>query len=230
MSGKGTLKQWVQASESLRVLRVSPKTTRSEIEELLTLVPFDMFWLDGQHTPLCERELFDFCRIAEELGKPVQLRAKHPRQAHLLGNFLDLGPLSIELPLVEDEKTVIEAIDAFYFPPVGRRSWGARGYGFKEERHRLAYAEWWNNNGILCMQLESVKAVLEARQLAKPGVDWIAFGPNDLSFDLEMHDHRPFTTVDECIQHVVKELQGMPVAVYDHVEDENGVWVYSNTA
>ena len=80
MSDQRTLKQWIQASKTLRILRAPPITARSEIEALVALESFDMFWLDGQHTPLCEREIFDFCRMAEELGKPVQLRVKHPRQ------------------------------------------------------------------------------------------------------------------------------------------------------
>jgi 4-hydroxy-2-oxoheptanedioate aldolase len=222
------LKQRIRAGEPLRVLPALPNATRGEIEALIALGPFDVFWLDGQHAPLCDRELADFCCIAGELGKPVQLRVKHPRQAHLLGNFLDLGPLSIVLPLVQDEETVVDAIDAFYFPPAGRRSWGATGYQFKDVPDRLAYAEWWNNNEILCVQLESVQAILNVRRLARPGVDWITFGPNDLMFDLEMRGHRPFTTVDECVQYVVRQLQGMPVTVFNRVENEQRIWLYSN--
>ena len=55
---------------------------------------------------------------------PVQFRIKNTRHAYLIGNVLDLGPMAIEVPLVEDEAVVQEALDAFYYPQVGHRSWG----------------------------------------------------------------------------------------------------------
>ena len=88
------------------------------------------------------------------------------------------------------------------------------GWGkLPEDRDRLEYAEWWNNNGILCFQFESIKAIVNARQLVKPGVDWISFGPNDLEFDLEMHSHSPFKTVDECKEYVVEQLKETQVCI-----------------
>ena len=47
---------------------------------------------------------------------PTQFRIKNTRNAYLIGNYLDLGPFSIVVPQVEDEETVDEAIDAFYYP------------------------------------------------------------------------------------------------------------------
>jgi len=78
---------------------------------------------------------------------------------------------------------------------------------------RLAYAEWWNNNGILSLQLESVDAIINARKLAKPGVDMLMFGANDLGFSLETYPNPPFKTVEECFQHVVEQMEGTQVKV-----------------
>src|SRR5262249_53363220 len=52
-----------------------------------------------------------------------------------------------------------------------------------------------------------------ARQLAKPGVDCLTWGPSDLSFDLEAHPEHPFKTVDDCLQHVLKQLQGTDIRI-----------------
>ena len=160
---------------------------------------------------------------------PVQLRIKHQntRNAYLIGNILDLGPLAIVVPQVETEATVDEAIDAFYYPPIGKRSWGpSSGYGFNPDLDRLEYAEWWNNNGILSLQLESVDAIINARKLSKPGVDMLMFGANDLGFSLETYPSPPFKTVEECFQHVVEQMEGTQVKVgvgYTPVDDSERI-------
>ena len=110
----------------------------------------------------------------------------------------------------------------FYYAQVGRRSSGGvarRNLGaFGEPTNpasidRLAYADWWNSNGILAIQLESVEAVINARKLAKPGIDLLAFGPNDLRFSMESLPHSPFKTVDECIRHVLEQMRDSTVQV-----------------
>ncbi len=118
------------------------------------------------------------------------------------------------VPQVEDEATVDEAVDAFYYPPKGERSWGpSSGYGIEGRGERLEYAEWWNDNGILILQLESVNAVTNARKLAKPGVDMLAFGENDLNFSLESYPDHPFESAADCLDHVVQQMAGTQVAV-----------------
>jgi 2-keto-3-deoxy-L-rhamnonate aldolase RhmA len=44
-------------------------------------------------------------------------------------------------------------------------------------------------------------------------VDCLSFGPSDLSFSLEAHPEHPFKTVDDCVRHVVQQLQGMATKV-----------------
>ncbi len=118
------------------------------------------------------------------------------------------------VPQVEEESTVLEAIDAFYYPPIGKRSWGgAARYGTKERSDRLEYAEWWNNNGILMLQIESVEAVMNVRKLAKPGVDMLVFGACDLSFSLEAHPESPLKSVEDCHRHVLDQTEGLDVRV-----------------
>lgn len=47
---------------------------------------------------------------------------------------------------------------------------------------RLDYTQWWNQTGILCLQLESIHAYTHADQLALPGVDLLTWGPADTRF------------------------------------------------
>jgi 4-hydroxy-2-oxoheptanedioate aldolase len=214
MSDKKSLKQRINEGESIKIANAPTHASRSQLEDILNQDSYDLVGADAQHSAYSEKDLVAFCAMAEELGVPTQFRIKHTRHAYLIGNYLDLGPLSIVVPQVEDESTVDEAIDAFYYPPIGKRSWGPKaGHGITGRDDRLEYAEWWNNNGILCLQLESINAVTNAKKLAKPGVDILLFGPNDLQFDLEMYPDHPFKTVDDCIQHVVKQMADTHVKV-----------------
>ena len=214
MPDKGSLKQRIHRGEVIKVASASMGVEKSQLEDILSKDDYDLVGVDSQHSAFNEEKLVEFCGIAEELDIPVQLRIKHTRHAYLIGNHLDLGPLAIVVPQVEEELTVLEAIDAFYYPPIGKRSWGgAARYGIKERSDRLEYAEWWNNNGILILQLESVNAISNAKKLAKPGVDMLVFGAMDLSFSLESYPEHPFRTVEDCIRHVVKQMEGTQVKV-----------------
>ncbi len=214
MPDKGSLKQRIHRREVIKVASASMGVEKSQLEDILSKDNYDLVGVDSQHSAFNEEKLVAFCAMAEELDIPVQLRIKHTRHAYLIGNHLDLGPLAIVVPQVEEESTVLEAIDAFYYPPIGKRSWGgAARYGIKERSDRLEYAEWWNNNGILILQLESVNAISNAKKLAKPGVDMLVFGAMDLSFSLESYPEHPFRTVEDCIRHVVKQMEGTQVKV-----------------
>jgi 2-keto-3-deoxy-L-rhamnonate aldolase RhmA len=212
----GSLKQKLHKGESLRMATAPVDSNRGQLEAILKKTgKVDLFSLDGQHRPLPdERELVRFCKLAEELGVGVQLRIPHPRQAYLTGRFADLGVLAVMVPLVEEEETADEAINNFYFPPFGNRSWGGEfRYGEKPPTDRLKYSAWWNGTGMLGFQIETLRAALNVRKLVKPGVDWISWGPGDMSFDLERHSNAPFKTLTDVHSFVIEQLKGFDVHV-----------------
>ncbi len=212
-----SLKQRIRKGEVVVALRVSITTGRSQLEDALAKGSYDFLYLDGQHTPFSDDQLVAFCAMGEDLDLPVQFRIPHTRHTYLIGRYLDLGPAAILVPEVGSfnistaEATVDEAIAYCYYPQIGRRSWGgAARDGVKtaaDQLNRLDYAEWWNNYAVLAIQLESAAAIINARQLAKPGVDFVAFGPNDLRFSLEGQPEFPLKTVDDCMRHVAEQLQ-----------------------
>ena len=147
--------------------------------------------------------------MTESMGVHTQLRLKHTRHTYLVGNMLDLGPAGIEVPQVETEATVDEAIDNFLYPQAGVRSWGGNyRYGIANFDDPAEYMKWWNNTGVLWMQIESIHAVASARILAKPGVDCLSWGPMDLRLNLEGHPDHPFQCDDDCVEYAVKLLEG----------------------
>jgi 2-keto-3-deoxy-L-rhamnonate aldolase RhmA len=214
MPEQESLKQRIHHGDSIVGVSVPIQIDRSRLEHILSQDAYEFVAVDSQHSPYHEERLVAFCAMAEDVGIPVQFRIKHPRHAYLIGNILDLGPLGIEVPLVEEVSTVDEALAGFYYPQVGKRSWGGTArYGVKSREDRLEYAKWWNNHGILCLQIETLQAVTNARKLAKPGVDCLTWGPADLSFDLEGYPAHPFKTIDDCLRHVLKQLEGTDVKV-----------------
>jgi len=214
MSEKESLKQRLRKGDIIVGMIVPITVNRSQLDNILSRDTYDFIAVDSQHSAFNEERLESLCAMAQDIGIPVQFRIKHTRQAFLIGNLLDLGPLIIEVPFVEELSTADESVAAFYYPPVGKRSWGGNSlYGLKGNNDRLEYTRWWNSHGILCLQIETVGAVTNARQLAKPGVDCFTWGPGDLAFDLEAHPMYPFRNVDDCVRHVLKQLEGTDIRV-----------------
>lgn len=189
---------------------------RSQLEDVLSQGSYDFVYVDSQHSAFSEKELAAFCRIAQALEIPLQFRIPHTRHTYLIGRYLDLGPSGIMVPEVQRTAEVDEAIAYFYYPQVGRRSSGGVArcnlHAFGEPTvpasiDRLAYADWWNSSGFLAIQLESIEAIINAHRLAKPGIDLLAFGPNDLRFSMEGLPQSPFKTVEECVRHVIEQMK-----------------------
>jgi 2-keto-3-deoxy-L-rhamnonate aldolase RhmA len=214
MAEQMSLKQRIHRGDIVVGVAVPMTVTQHRLEEILGQDTYSFVTVDSQHSAYSEERLVAFCTMAAAVEIPVQFRIKHPRQAYLIGNILDLGPWGIEVPLVETTDIVEEALAAFYYPQQGKRSWGGNArYGISGRDQRLEYAAWWNSQGLLCIQIETLAAVTNARQLARPGVDCLTWGPADLSFDMEAHPAHPFQTVDDCLRHVLKQLEGTDIRV-----------------
>lgn len=214
----GSLKEKMHTGQRIRSAAATVDATRTQLQELSKKAGgAELFSLDAQHRPLPdERELVKFCKMAEELGAGVQIRLQHPKLAYLTGRFADLGVLAVMVPLVEDVETANEAIDNFYYPPLGNRSWGGEfRYQEKPPTDRLKYAQWWNGHALLGFQIETLKGALNARNIVKPGVDWISWGPGDMAFDIERHSNSPFKTIEEAHQYVKGQLKGYDVRMPD---------------
>jgi 2-keto-3-deoxy-L-rhamnonate aldolase RhmA len=203
------LKQRIQHGETVIGVRVPGTISKDDFKAAVDERSYDFAFIDGQHSALSEDRLVAFCEMADEFDIPVRFRIKHTRHAYLIGNYLDLGPSGIEVPQVEHEATVDEAIESFYYPPLGRRSFGGAGRKNVDKfDDPMEYGRWWNDYGMLWVQVESVAAVTKVYSLLKPGVDCIAFGPVDLTVDLQHHPHPQLKTMDDCVAFVAKAIAG----------------------
>jgi 2-keto-3-deoxy-L-rhamnonate aldolase RhmA len=215
MMSKDDLKEKIRRGEQVvGVNGVAAFTRKEEFEAVLEKGPYEFGFIDSQHSPLNEDRVAASCVIATECGLPILFRIKHTRQTYRIGNYLDLGPSGIEVPQVDEVATAIEAVDNFYYQPCGRRSHGGgKRVGAAQFTEPLEYGDWWNNHGILMLQVESVQAVTSAAALARAGVDCLSFGPADLACDLKYNPHPTLKTVDQCVDHVVRALEGSNTVV-----------------
>jgi 4-hydroxy-2-oxoheptanedioate aldolase len=199
----GGLKQRIRSGEPLAIAWAALSMDRNDLSDVLSGEAWDLVFVDAQHAAFAEADLVEFCRTVDDIGVPALLRIRHPRLAYLAGNYADLGPLGILVPLVEEQATVADAIEGFYYPPLGKRSWGpTHAYGREGITDREAYAHWWNTHGILALQIETVDAVLNVRSLVRPGVDLLLFGSNDLSFSLAAHADASLHSMEACWAYV----------------------------
>ena len=208
MHGIENLKQRIVGGERVVGVSVRMNWDGPAIKEMVDSGNYDYVAVDAQHGPLDERMLVQFCQAANALDVPVQLRIKHASLAFLIGNMLDLGPSMIEVPQVNELDTVQMSSNAFYYPQRGKRSWGpAFSPGREAHVDRLEYADWWNSHGLLWMQLESIRAVTQAKDFGDAGASVVSWGPNDLAFDREANPYHPLETDDDCIEHVLAQLR-----------------------
>ncbi|NQW18937.1 MAG: hypothetical protein HQ478_15810 [Chloroflexi bacterium] len=202
------LKERIRRGDQIVGVSAPLNATKSQLETTLGADDYDFISVDSQHSPFNEERLVAFCAITTELNIPVHFRIKHTRHTYLIGNLLDLGPAMVEVPQTETLETAQEAVDNFYFPQFGKRSWvGGARYGGEGRNDRLEYAAWWNKTGVLWLQIESINAITRAQQLALPGVDCLSWGPADLSFSREANPDHPLQTDDDCVEYTLKLLE-----------------------
>ncbi|MFW6195228.1 MAG: aldolase/citrate lyase family protein [Chloroflexota bacterium] len=211
MAGEENLKERIRSGKPTIGLITPMTADKARLEGMLDGGDYQFVSVDSQHGPFNEERLVEFCTAAQELGMPVHFRIKHTRHTYLIGNLLDLGPSMIEAPQVEQEDTVHEAVDNFYYRPVGKRSWGGTSrLGLSERPGLREYADWWNGYGVLWMQVESIQAISNIPRLVQPGVDCVSWGPADLSFDREANPHHPLAKSDDaCVEYAAKLLEGL---------------------
>ncbi|MFL2665431.1 MAG: aldolase/citrate lyase family protein [Dehalococcoidia bacterium] len=186
--------------------RIPWNADSKQIDELLSLDDYDFISIDSQHSPFDESQLSKICEYAHTIPIPVHLRIKHSKITYLIGNLLDLGPSMIEIPQTEEITTVKDAVDNFYYPSKGKRSWGGEFRVGVDDRHlvfpadlkvRSEYMNWWNNFGVLMLQVESIKAIENIKKFAVKGVDCVSWGPNDLEIDRQANKNHPLSESNE---------------------------------
>lgn len=154
--------------------------------EILGMLDFDFVWLDGEHGPFGYTELEEQVRAIEAAGATAVARVENVQQSHIL-QYLDRGIQGIIVPHVSTGEDAQALVDACYFGPVGKRSFGGnRGtnYTFTPDPwgDKTAYYKESNDNMLVGALLEDQGAVDNIDDiLAIEGITHFGIGPNDFA-------------------------------------------------
>ena len=208
------LKRRVLDGDPINIGLASITMSEAELGAHLRGSRYDLVFADLQHTPHTESQIVTFCSAASKLGVLPLLRIQSPTLTCLISRILDFGAGGVVIPMAEDTSSVMEAVRSFYYPPKGNRSWWPQyGHRYDASIAVREYADWWNDNGLLAVQIETVKGVMNARDMVLAGAHVALFGATDLTFSIEATPDGPFRSVAECQRHVVEKTRGLDVRI-----------------
>ena len=155
-----------------------------EVVEILSNLPFDWFMFDMEHAPLTIRDIEVL--LMPLRGSDIVPLVRVPwNDFVVIKQVLDLGVQGVLIPWVNTREEAEKAVKAMKYPPEGIRGVGPRRcimYGFYDIKR---YYEEWNKNFILLVQIETMEALKNVKEIASvKDVSGTFIGPNDLSASL----------------------------------------------
>lgn len=138
---------------------------------------WDWVWIDGQHGQLGYGDVLSLVRACDLVQRPAFVRVPG-HEFGTIGLALDTGASGLIVPVVDTPEQAQSIVNAAKFPPLGKRSYGARR---PVDRQGRLYADTANETVLLVAQIESPEAVDNAEAIAAvPGVDALFLGPDDV--------------------------------------------------
>ena len=151
------------------------------LTEAMSLVGFDMIWIDMEHTAIGIESLQNNLIAARAGGTPAFVRI--PWNDKVLAKpVIDMGPEGIIFPYVRTADDARAAVASCEYPPAGERGYGplrALDYGGIAQTDYVdrIYREMWR-----IIQIEHIEAVEALDEILEvEGIDAYVVGPNDLS-------------------------------------------------
>ncbi len=187
-----TLKQRLQSNQPLVGMHTTMFGDTSHVEQT-AMLGYDFLFAEAEHSVASPESIERLIIAAERRGLPTLVRVGYGYQ-NIIGHiqkYLTSGAQGIILPQVESARDVELLVEAVKFPPIGKRglagdrwnSWGLGEGGDMQQR-----VEDCNNNSIIGVMIENQKgfdnldAILKVEHL-----DFVSFGPTDISADLGVH-------------------------------------------
>lgn len=179
---------------NLRSMRLKEKLSAGEITagiwvslpspmafEIIADGGFDWVVVDSEHSTF-NRETLLYMLMAFKVSETVAIVRVPWNEPAVVKQMLDMGFDGIMFPGIATLQDVELAVSACRYPPLGRRGFGPIRIGGYSGLGQVEYAKKANDEVICAVQIENISAVQEIDEIVKvPGIDWIMFGPNDLS-------------------------------------------------
>lgn len=172
------------------------------IVEIMAEAGFDWLCVDMEHSVTDYFEAEQLIATIQAKGLKAFVRVGE-NNARIIKRVLDAGADGIIVPMVNNKKDALRAVESVYYPPKGKRGVGlarAQKYGFGFDE----YKKFKSNELILIVQIEHVDAVENLEEILNTeGVDGSFIGPYDLSGSMG----KPGQYNDEDVKEVLTKYE-----------------------
>ncbi len=190
------------------------------IAEIMCKAGFDWLAVDLEHSSITLKEAEELIRVINlSKVKPfVRLTSNNSDQ---IKRVLDSGAEGIIVPMVNNHKDAISAVEACYYPPLGKRSVGlarAQKYGVGLNQ----YIKWKKKNLTLIVQIEHVDAIENLEEIfSVKEIDGYMIGPYDLSTSMGIPGDFRNIKFKKAINQIVKKASKFKLKKGIHVVEPN---------
>ncbi len=128
---------------------------------------------------------------------------------NLIRKALEAGAEAVIVPHVRDESDVKDIVSAAKFPPVGKRGYGSISlsgrWGTGKAADWIASSNTQLMVGVMIEEPEAIEKIDDITSV--PGLDFLLFGPSDLSTILGMPGQTSHPKVHEALEKTVKSAK-----------------------
>lgn len=183
------------------------------IAEIVAGSGYDFIWIDGEHSINTIETIANQARAIAAYNSHVVVRPLESDRA-LIKQLLDAGIQSIIAPMIETAEQAKYVAESMYYPPKGKRGFGAPAARAGRYGRIPAYALNAEQHLFLALQIESKLGVQNAEAIAKTeGVDAIFLGPADLAMDMGYYGDFSGEEMQATIKKLIQDIRhlGKPV-------------------
>lgn len=180
------------------------------VAEVIGLIGFDFYMLDGEHGAIGPAQAQEIVRACEAVGiTPLaRVRSHDPK---LLLQFLDAGVMGVMMPGLMNAADVRAFVAAVKYPPLGTRGLGpirAADYmvGSTPQAEYVAFA---NEQTLILPQFEDIQALEHLPEMVQvEGIDGFMLGPRDLAMSMGFFDGPKHPEVREVLDQAFDIILG----------------------
>ena len=186
----------------------------AETVEICGLAGYDFVLIDAEHGPITPESAYHMVLAAEASGTTPLVRVWQNAQPVIL-RYLDSGAAGVMVPQVNSADEAAAVVRAVKYHPHGRRGMaGVRAAGFGVRQSLPEYIEEANQETMVIVQVENVRAVEALPQILEvPGIDVLFVGPADLSQSMGFPGQLDHPEVQATIDHIIKTAEGHDVTL-----------------
>ena len=187
------------------------------LPKILAGLGYDFLFFDMEHSADGFETICDLVWASRGAGITPFVRVPDTERFYI-SRVLDAGAQGVIVPRVETVEQVDQIVGFCRYPPDGDRgaAFGGRHTDFQPGNDPRAIMSEANEQVLVAIQIETLGALERVAELAaRPGVDLLFVGPQDLSVALDVPNQWDSPLLTEAIRKVVAvaEPLGIPVGI-----------------